>query len=174
MKKLLLSAVLAAFASTCAIAQAPYVVEKDPKHPEEIMLTGIISKYILQNNDSFGWYRSNQNGYTPDPAIVQTLDSSRAFISLIIFGGTWCDDTRFILPKLFKWQEQTGFPDKSISFFGVNRDKQTPGNITNALNIVNVPTIIVMKNGKEIGRVVEYGKTGKWDTELASIIRSAQ
>ena len=37
MKKLLLSAVLAAFASTCAVAQAPYVVEKDPKHPEEII-----------------------------------------------------------------------------------------------------------------------------------------
>jgi len=29
-----------------------------------------------------------------------------------------------------------------------------------------------MKNGKELGRVVEYGKTGKWDKELADIINS--
>jgi hypothetical protein len=27
-----------------------------------------------------------------------------------------------------------------------------------------------MKKGKELGRVVEYGKTGNWDKELADII----
>lgn len=29
-----------------------------------------------------------------------------------------------------------------------------------------------MKDGKEIGRVVEYGKTGVWDKELGDIITS--
>jgi len=33
-----------------------------------------------------------------------------------------------------------------------------------------VPTIIVLKDGKEIGRVVEYGKTGMFDKELGEII----
>ena len=36
--------------------------------------------------------------------------------------------------------------------------------------MVNVPTIIVMKDGKEIGRVVEYGKNGMFDKELGEII----
>jgi hypothetical protein len=45
--------------------------------------------------------------------------------------------------------------------------------LSEALGVVNVPTIIVMKEGKEIGRVVEYGKTGVWDKELGEII-SAQ
>jgi hypothetical protein len=34
-----------------------------------------------------------------------------------------------------------------------------------------VPTIIVMKSGKEIGRVVEYGKSGEWDKELLELIK---
>jgi hypothetical protein len=38
------------------------------------------------------------------------------------------------------------------------------------MNIINVPTIIVMKKGRELGRVIEYGKTGKWEKELADII----
>lgn len=170
MKKLLLPVLI--LATHAALAQAPYIAEKDPKHPEETMLTGIITKYVLMNKDGFNWITSNQNGYTPDQSIVRTLDSARGKISLIVFGGTWCDDTRFILPKFFKWQEAAGFPDNAVSFFAVDRDKKIPGNITTALNIVNVPTIIVMKDGKELGRVVEYGKTGKWDIELAGIIRS--
>jgi hypothetical protein len=54
--------------------------------------------------------------------------------------------------------------------FGVNRAKTSLGNIAKAFNVTLVPTIIVMKEGKEIGRVVEYGKTGKWDKELAEIL----
>ncbi len=83
---------------------------------------------------------------------------------------SWCDDTRVILPKFFVIQEKAGIPDDRISFFAVNRQKQTTGNVASAFNIINVPTIIVMKNGKEIGRVVEYGTTGKWDNELANIL----
>jgi hypothetical protein len=62
-------------------------------------------------------------------------------------------------------------PDSAISFYGVDRDKNTIGNISHAFNITNVPTIIIMKSGKEIGRVVEYGKTGKWDMEIAEMIK---
>ena len=65
----------------------------------------------------------------------------------------------------------SGVEDTVISFFGVNRAKKTLASFTDAFNITNVPTIIVMKNGKEIGRVVEYGKTGNWDKELAGILR---
>ena len=62
-------------------------------------------------------------------------------------------------------------PILPLLFFGVNRAKKSLGNIADAFNIVNVPTIIVMKGGKEVGRVVEYGTTGKWDKELAALLQ---
>jgi hypothetical protein len=46
--------------------------------------------------------------------------------------------------------------------------------LSEALGVVNVPTIIVMKEGKEVGRVVEYGKTGVWDKELGDIFASGK
>ena len=151
-------------------SQTQYEVSPDPNHPEKKILKGIINKDLIKNDSTYKWYATNQKDYTnPDTAIVGALHRDNA-VKYVVFGGTWCGDTQFILPKFFMLQEKAGITDDRITFFGVDRQKQTLGNMSSALNITNVPTIIVMKNGKEVGRVVEYGKTGKWDKELAEIV----
>ena len=153
-------------------AQTPYTSGKDEMEPDVTVLKGIVSKYILQNDPSFTWYTSNQNAYKPETAVLNAMEAAKNKFQFVVFGGTWCEDTQFILPKFFKLQEQAGVADKEISFFAVNREKQTLGNMASAFKITNVPTIIVMKDGKEVGRVVEYGKTGKWDKELTDILQA--
>lgn len=172
MKKFFLMLCIALSWITAAEAQTPYTSGKDDGHPGETVLKGVISKYILENDPSFNWYASNQKSYKPDIAVLNAMEAAKNKFQFVVFGGTWCEDTQFILPKFFKLQEQAGVADKDISFFGVNREKQTLGNVAAAFKIINVPTIIVMKDGKEIGRVVEYGKTGKWDKELADIMQA--
>lgn len=148
-----------------------YEVSQDPKHPGVKVLRGIINKYLLQNDSSFQWYKANQKFYGPDSSTLNALERTKGKIQFVLFGGTWCEDTQFILPQFFKLQELSGVPDSVITFFGVNREKRSLSNITDAFGITNVPTIIIMKNGKELGRVVEYGKSGKWDRELEGIIK---
>ncbi len=160
------------FVITSVAAQSPYISSIDERHADQVILNGIITKYALANDSSYKkWYTSNQNAYKPQPSFVNALEAAKEKYQFVIFGGTWCEDTQFILPKFFKLQEQSGFPDKSISFFAVDRKKHTIGNIDAAFKITNVPTIIVMKDGKEIGRVVEYGKTGQWDQELSELLK---
>jgi thiol-disulfide isomerase/thioredoxin len=153
-----------------AEAQTPYTTTVDANNVT--ILNGIITKYALENNAAFNnWYASNQQGYTASSNVQNAMAAAKDKVQFIIFGGTWCGDTQFILPKFFKLQSQAGIADNAISFYGVDRQKKTLGNLTSAFGITNVPTIIVMKNGAEIGRVVEYGKTGKWDEELAEILK---
>lgn len=167
--KFLLTGILAML-TIAGFSQSPYEANPDPNHPEKKILKGIINKNLIKNDTAYKWYAVNQKSYTnPDTAIVGTLQRGTS-VKYIVFGGTWCDDTQYILPRFFVLQEKAGITDDRITFFGVDRTKQTLGNIASALNITNVPTIIVMKNGKEVGRVVEYGKTGKWDKELADIV----
>ena len=158
------------FISATVHAQTPYTISPDPKTGGKAYV-GVINKYTLQNDKTFTWYTSGQTGYTPELKIVNAFAAAKDSIHFVLFGGSWCDDTQYILPKFFKIQELSGFPDSAISFYGVDRDKNTIGNISHAFNVTNVPTIIIMKSGKEIGRVVEYGKTGKWDMEIAEMIK---
>ena len=152
-----------------AKSQTPYTSTVDDK--KVTVLNGIISKYAIENNPAFAtWYAANRDAYKPDVSVLNAMEAAGGKLQFVIFGGTWCEDTQFIIPKFFKLQELSGVPDNSISFFAVDRKKKTLGNLADAFKITNVPTIIVMKDGKEAGRVVEYGKTGKWDVELAELL----
>ena len=172
MQKIICCISLFLLLGTSAIhAQSPYVATEDTQHPGEYILNGIITKYALQNNPAYSWYGSSQNEYNPNPEYVDAMRAAVGKVKFIVFGGTWCSDTRYILPKFFKLQDVSGFPDADISFFATDRSKKTIGNITNILGVTHVPTLIVMKEGKEIGRVVEYGTTGEWDKELIEILK---
>jgi thiol-disulfide isomerase/thioredoxin len=173
--KLFLTLIVTIFFYTAVNSQAQYQIIKDEKHPEQVYLKGIINKYLIQNDTAYSkWYNTSMGFYTPDTATLNIFSTVKTGIQFVIFGGTWCEDTQFILPKFFKLQEMSGVPDTNITLFGVNRAKKSLAAIADALGVVNVPTIIVMKDGKEAGRVVEYGKTGKWDKELADIIKQVQ
>ncbi len=106
-----------------AYSQAQYEILKDEKHPEEHILRGIINKYVVQNDTSYKWYNSSVNSYKPDTATISAFERNKTKVQFVVFGGTWCEDTQFILPKFFKLQEMSGVADNTISFFGVNREK---------------------------------------------------
>ncbi len=170
MKKIILISIIVMMIVNDANAQTPYINTVNDR--KETVLNGIITKYALANNEVLKtWYEANKNSYKPDTAVVAAMEAAKGKVQYVVFGGTWCEDTQFILPKFFKLQEQAGVADNAISFYGVDRAKKTLGNLNDAFKITNVPTIIVMKDGKEVGRVVEYGKTGKWDVELAALLK---
>lgn len=163
------------FTAYASFAQKTYEILTDSADNNSKMLRGEITKEDINNDTAFKWYSESLKIYThPDSSAVAAFRANKDKIYFIIFGGTWCDDTHFIIPKFFKIQEASGFPESRILLFAVDRHKHAISNIAQAMNIKATPTIIVVKDGKEMGRLVEYGKTGYWDKELAKIIDDAK
>ena len=70
--------------------------------------------------------------------------------------GTWCGDSKREIPRFYKVLKAAKFNVSNLEMIAVNRGKKTPDNLQKGLNIFRVPTFIFYKNGKEIGRYVEY------------------
>jgi thiol-disulfide isomerase/thioredoxin len=70
--------------------------------------------------------------------------------------GTWCGDSRRETPRFYKILEETNFDENYFELITVNRSKKTPDNLQEGFNIIRVPTFIFYKEGKEVGRYVEY------------------
>ena len=168
MKKLLF--ILSLTLSLSALAQNQYEVLVE--RPNEKSLKGIISRQVLTSDTSFKWYNENLKGFTVRTDAKEALGKNKDSVQLLVFMGTWCEDSHFVIPKFYSTTDAAGFPESNITLIGVDRKKTTLSHLAEALNVKNVPTIIVMKNGKELGRVVEYGKYGLFDKELAEIVSS--
>ncbi|HQU57027.1 MAG: thioredoxin family protein [Chitinophagaceae bacterium] len=179
MKKTLFLFLLAVSFATFSKAQPPKAMEDVQyqtliERPNEKSLKGIISKQVLLSDSSFTWYAENLKDYTPYPKAVAALRKHGNAISFIVFMGTWCEDSHNIIPKFYQLLETGGFPETKVTLIGVDRHKTTLQHLAAAMDIKNVPTIIVMQDGKEMGRVVEFGKYGLFDIELAEIIDAIQ
>lgn len=170
MKKLILSALAGLLFAQLATAQNPFQVLVE--RPGEKTYKGIISREVIEADTSFKWYALNLKGYTPNAEALSGLKKNADSIHLLTFMGTWCEDSHFIIPKLFALTDSAGFSKDRITLIGVDRDKKSLSHLSEALNVKNVPTIIVMKNGKEMGRVIEFGKYGLFDKELGEILQS--
>ena len=165
MKKLFIIGFLSLCGAAAVAQQAEVTMEGSTK-----IIKGFISKKDLVTDSSFIWFAENQKGYVPEQHALQAFRANKDSINILAFGGTWCGDTKNILPKFFVLADAAGLSPDRITLLGVDRNKKTIQHLTDAFNVTRVPTFIVLKNGVEIGRVVEYGKTGQFDKELGEIL----
>ena len=170
MKHFFFAALTFLFFSACSsskLTSAKYEVIPDS---ETKILKGALNRSIVENDTAFGWFRQNMQYGTVDAYAAEKFKEKAGQFTMLVFGGTWCHDTQNLLPKFYRLADKSSLPESSITLIGVDRAKTAPNNLHTRWNIINVPTFIVLKNGKEVGRVVEYGKTGNIERELGEIV----
>ena len=154
-------------------AQVQYEVSKDPQNGLKT-LKGILSIDVLKSDSAFAWMRNDISWYKPNTAAVTNLKAVKDTVQLLVFVGTWCEDSHIVFPQLLKLCNEAGFDTKRITIIGVDRKKTTLGSLCEALGVSKAPTILVLKAGKEIGRVEEFGSSGMYDKDLGEVLLKAK
>jgi thiol-disulfide isomerase/thioredoxin len=77
-------------------------------------------------------------------------------VDVLVFLGTWCGDSKREVPRFLKIADHAGISFQRIRLYGVDRSKKSTDGLTDRYNIVSVPTFIFLKDGVEIGRIVEH------------------
>jgi hypothetical protein len=157
------------FYSMSTSAQFNFDVSKD-EQTGQTMFVGRCAFDDISDEASFDWFTTSSNNYNPDAETIEQLKKVLPGCQLYVFMGTWCDDTHNLLPKLYKTMLLTHCYT-NYKMYGVDRNKKSKDNEQEQFNIVNVPTIIVLRNGEELGRIVETTK-GTIESDLLKITES--
>lgn len=118
------------------------------------------------------WFDEEYNNYQLDKKSIPTLKKEKiSTYSLTVFVGTWCGDSHREFPRLIKILEASNYNFGKMEIIAVNRKKESPNGEEGVYNIQRVPTIIVKKYGKEIGRIIESPETGYLERDLLNILK---
>lgn len=137
---------------------------------KEKILDGIINRQVIEADSAFSWLARDMKYISPRAEAVKIFQEKKDKFSLVVFAGTWCEDSQNLLPKFYKLIVKSNYPEKKILLVGVDRNKHTTTNLHTQYNITKVPTFIVMQGKTEVARIVEYGKYNDIEKELAEIV----
>lgn len=126
----------------------------DPKLNEEILI-GYCNRSGLEKSESGKLFEEYYEIYQPDQAVINQLKFKKEGIEILIILGTWCSDSQEQVPRFFKILDKIHFNKKNIELICVNKDKLAGDVETAIYNILKVPTFIIYKKGREVGRIIE-------------------
>ncbi len=164
----ILVVILLLLCSGCGTSET-YTVERES--PMTVIITGEFDRDVLQSDEVCKvWFEQHYAEYRIDSTLTEEIGRMQKNISYIIVAGTWCGDSKRQIPRLFKIFDTAEISENQVRMFGVDRTKKSDNPELEKYMVQFVPTIIVLRNEQEIGRIVE-SPTETLEDDLVSFLR---
>ena len=122
-------------------------------------LIGKIDQEGLKKDPYRTWFQPGYASYTVDTPMIEMFKNTLAKHTIKLFLGTWCGDSKREVPRLLKILKECGFPPEKLEIIALDPRKEyykkSPTGEEKGWNIIKVPTILLLKDGKEVNRIVE-------------------
>lgn len=115
-------------------------------------------------------WQAVMDNYQPDRAAVADIKAITAEAKVTLLYGTWCPDSKNYVPRLMKALKDAGNDKVQVKLVGIDNQFREPTDAVQPRQITNVPTVIVERNGREIGRIVETPAAKTIEEDLAALL----
>jgi dipeptidyl aminopeptidase/acylaminoacyl peptidase/thiol-disulfide isomerase/thioredoxin len=143
-----------------------------------VLLGEITMKDVYENLD--GWDETYFN-YSPDGEVLSHLKDLMSGVEMVCVIGTWCPDCQREIPRLWKILDTISYPLAHVKTYAVGSSRFTRGmpippkalkwsdEVKDWYDIKAVATIIVTRDGEELGRIIE-APDGSLEVNLLDIV----
>lgn len=126
---------------------------------EEPVLTGRVTREELEEAMP-SWMGAMVEAAIDEEAAV-ALASVPPGAEVTVVLGTWCSDSGREVPRFWRALDQVGgLVPFEIEYLAVDREKEEPAELLDGLDLEYVPTFVVRRDGREVGRIVESAPGG--------------
>jgi hypothetical protein len=157
--------VLAAPPAAPAVPPAP--LDAPTAAPDPQILVGPVTREQVEAAVP-AWVQAGVEA-SPDLAAVRALAGVAPGAEVTVLLGTWCSDSRREISRLWKAFDAIGAASAggagsglpfTLTYVGVDEAKREPAAAVATAGLKFVPTLIVRRDGREVGRIVESSPHG--------------
>jgi hypothetical protein len=98
-------------------------------------------------------YEPGIEGYTPDAEAVEVLRDVSDDTEFVVGFGTWCTICGEWLPRFIKTMLVADNPKLSFRYVSISSDLARPNDLLERYDISGVPTFIIRRGDRELGRI---------------------
>lgn len=143
------------FAATLVLSNCAHsnqTANQQASHAKFDFSVGDISQRQLKTKHA-GFFHADD--YSSPSKQVKQLKQVNEEISLVTYFGVWCHDSQREVPRMLKLLDRVANSHISHQMIALDYQKTEPHGRATAASIVSTPTFVVLKEGIEIGRIVE-------------------
>lgn len=102
------------------------------------------------------WFEEEYDRYRPNQSEINEIAELIKGKNLVLFMGTWCEDSQREVPAIFKVLDAANFDTSSVKIIAINEPKSEPKKWIEQYTITYVPALIFLENEKEMNRIIEF------------------
>jgi hypothetical protein len=125
----------------------------EPSNEASPPFTGEVERGSILENDERWLERYKQTEVDND--VAEALSKVEPGARLEVYLGVWCEDSMREVPRFWRALDAAGVVPLAIEHLGLDESFSAGEVSLEGLDIEAVPTFIVYRDGKEVGRVVE-------------------
>ncbi len=137
-----------------------------------VILTGRLDRAAIER--ALPAWRDEAAQAAVDQTAARALGTVPPGATVLVLLGTWCGDSRREVSRLFRALELVPTTGGALPFdlqvVGVGRDKRDPEGLSDGKDLRFVPTLVVVRDGVEVGRIVESAPNGV-EVDLGRLLR---
>jgi thiol-disulfide isomerase/thioredoxin len=133
------------------------------------VITGKFSEAVLESEYFGNWLKLVPKTPLNEDTLEALAKVSKEDLEFVVYLGTWCEDSQTHVPMLFELMQKLNW---TCTWIGVNRDKECPfeKKECKTWDIQYVPTLVIKRQGVELGRIVEQPGT-TWENDLLKLLK---
>ena len=117
------------------------------------------------------WLSVNENSGHIDSLIAKSAGSiiNSGDYFLLVFTGSWCTECRTQLPIIKRVIDVGKFDEKKVQLLGVDKNNTVWKHEKLDIRTDKYPTVVVMYQSKEIGRIVGFPQNS-WEYDILQVL----
>ena len=147
----------------CAVFVTPSYAQESEFYIGEITTQEILTK--------FSNFAKHSDDVTYQSDELSPLKQLAGDIQIKVFFGQWCHDSIREVPRVITMLQEVNNPNIKTWYYALDTSKSDPLGLAEKHNILKTPTIIVYKDGVELGRILEVPESS-WPTDITALFNN--